>query len=90
MTLLIQPAKSGENEYDPALLKKAVRDDVYTEDSGRGVQSESSDRTEKQYKPARIIIEYNGMWNFVIMKLPWYWKSEEGHHDHRRLHLPMY
>jgi uncharacterized repeat protein (TIGR03943 family) len=32
---------------------------------------------EKKYKPERIIIEYNGMWNFKNMKLPWYWKVEQ-------------
>lgn len=32
---------------------------------------------EKQYKPARIIIEYNGMWNCKNMTLPWYWKVEQ-------------
>ena len=32
---------------------------------------------EKKHKPERIIIEYNGMWNYKNMKLPWYWKIEQ-------------
>ena len=32
---------------------------------------------EKKYKPERIIIEYNGMWNFKDMKLPIHWKIEQ-------------
>lgn len=32
---------------------------------------------EKKHKPERIIVEYNGMWNFKKMKLPWHWKIEQ-------------
>lgn len=32
---------------------------------------------EKKHKPGRIIIEYNGMWNFKEMKLPHHWKIEQ-------------
>ncbi|MDE6890749.1 MAG: GTPase, partial [Lachnospiraceae bacterium] len=32
---------------------------------------------EKKYKPERIIIEYNGMWNFKNMKLPPRWGIEQ-------------
>ena len=32
---------------------------------------------DKKYKPERIIIEYNGMWNFKNMKLPWHWSIEQ-------------
>lgn len=32
---------------------------------------------EKKIKPERIIIEYNGMWNFKNMKLPWHWRVEQ-------------
>mgnify|MGYP002427419028 CR=1 FL=1 len=32
---------------------------------------------EKKYKPERIIIEYNGMWNFKNLKLPWHWRLEQ-------------
>ena len=32
---------------------------------------------EKKHKPERIIIEYNGMWNFKNMKLPRSWNIEQ-------------
>ena len=32
---------------------------------------------EKKHKPDRIIIEFNGMWNYKEVKLPWYWKIEQ-------------
>ena len=32
---------------------------------------------EKKHRPERIIIEYNGMWNFKNMKLPWHWRIEQ-------------
>ena len=32
---------------------------------------------EKKHKPERIIVEFNGMWNYKNAKLPWYWKIEQ-------------
>lgn len=32
---------------------------------------------DKKYKPERVIIEYNGMWNYKNMKLPWHWSVEQ-------------
>ena len=32
---------------------------------------------EKKYKPERVIIEYNGMWNYKNLKLPIHWKIEQ-------------
>ena len=32
---------------------------------------------EKKYKPERIIIEYNGMWNYKNVKLPFNWTIEQ-------------
>jgi len=32
---------------------------------------------EKKYHPERIIIEYNGMWKFRDLRLPWHWKVEQ-------------
>ena len=32
---------------------------------------------EKFHKPERIIVEFNGMWNYKNAKLPWYWKIEQ-------------
>ena len=34
-------------------------------------------KLEKKYHPERIIIEYNGMWKFRDLRLPWHWKVEQ-------------
>lgn len=32
---------------------------------------------EKKHRPKRIIIEYNGMWNYKNVKLPWHWSVQQ-------------
>ena len=71
-TLLIL-CEEGENEYDPALLKKSRTDVVLIEEEEEFTPNHLIE-LEKQYKPARIIIEYNGMWNCKNMTLPWYFR----------------
>jgi len=74
-TLLIV-CEEGEIEYDESLLDKSrtvIEMIENEEDFNPGHLTE----LEKKYKPERIIIEYNGMWNFRNMKLPWYWKVEQ-------------
>lgn len=75
ITLLIL-CEEGEKEYDETLLQK----------SGTVVElvEEEADFTpnhllelEKKHKPERIIIEYNGMWNYKNAKMPWHWKIEQ-------------
>lgn len=75
-TTLILLCEEGEVEYDPALLQRsrAVLEVIEREeDFTPGHLLE----LEKKHKPERIIIEYNGMWNFKNMKLPWHWKVEQ-------------
>jgi len=74
-TLLIA-CEEGENEYSPALLSQT--------NTVLEVIDEKDDFTpnklvelEKKHKPERIIIEFNGMWNYKEVKLPWYWKIEQ-------------
>lgn len=74
-TLLIV-CEEGEVEYDAALLKKTKTHMVTIEDE-EDFTSEKLIELEKAFKPARIIIEYNGMWNSKDMKLPWHWKVEQ-------------
>lgn len=74
-TLLIL-CEEGENAYDADLLKQSRTELVLIEaeeefTTGRLIE------LEKKYKPERIIIEYNGMWNYKEMKLPWHWKIEQ-------------
>lgn len=74
-TLLIL-CEEGEIEYDPLLLKQSrtVLELIDSEEEftpGRLIE------LEKKHKPERIVIEYNGMWNYKEMKLPWHWKIEQ-------------
>ena len=75
-TTLLILCEEGEKEYDETLLKKS---DTVVE-----LVEEEADFTpahllelEKKHKPERIIIEYNGMWNYKNAKLPWHWKIEQ-------------
>ena len=74
-TLLIV-CEEGENEYEEAVLKKngTVLEMIEEEEE---FTPQHLIELEKKHKPERIIIEYNGMWNYKNMKLPWYWKIEQ-------------
>ncbi len=73
---LILLCEEGENEYDEQLLKRS-RTVVELIEDEEDFNSSHLVELEKMHKPDRIIIEYNGMWNFKNMKLPWYWKVEQ-------------
>lgn len=74
-TLLIV-CEEGENEYDKSLL---LRTNTVMEviDSEEDFNTSALVELEKKHKPERIVIEYNGMWNYKNMKLPWHWKVEQ-------------
>lgn len=74
-TLLIV-CEEGEIEYEDKLLKKSRTDMVVIEEEEEFNTSHLLE-LEKKYKPERIIIEYNGMWNFKNMKLPFHWTIEQ-------------
>lgn len=74
-TLLIV-CEEGENEYDEALLQKS-RTELELIEEESDFTPETLTNLEKKHKPERIIIEYNGMWNYKKVKLPWYWKIEQ-------------
>lgn len=73
-TLLIV-CEEGEIEYEAKLLKKSRTDMVVIDEEE--FNTSHLIELEKQYKPERIIIEYNGMWNFKNMKLPFHWTVEQ-------------
>ena len=73
---LIIACEDGEIEYDPALLKKTNAVVEFIEEEG-DFNTSNLLELEKKYNPERIIIEYNGMWNFKNVKLPWHWKIEQ-------------
>ncbi len=74
-TLLIL-CEEGENEYDPALLKQS-RTVLEVIDEEKEFVPENLIALEKKHRPERIIIEYNGMWNYKELKLPWHWRIEQ-------------
>ena len=74
-TLLLL-CEEGENEYDVNLLKQS-RTEVELIQEEADFIPEKLTELEKKHKPERIIIEYNGMWNYKNAKLPWYWKIEQ-------------
>ena len=74
-TLLLL-CEEGEIEYDEELLKKS-RTVVEIIDEEEDFNSSHLIELEKKHKPERIIIEYNGMWNYKNMKLPWHWTIEQ-------------
>lgn len=73
---LIILCEEGENEYDEDLLKKS-RTEVEVIEDEEDFNPSRLLELEKKHKPDRIIIEYNGMWNYKNMKLPWHWRIEQ-------------
>lgn len=74
-TLLIL-CEEGEIEYEEDLLTQSKTVVELIEEEEDFTASRLLE-LEKKHKPDRIIIEYNGMWNFKDMKLPWHWKIDQ-------------
>ncbi len=74
-TLLIL-CEEGEVEFDEKLLKSSRTALELIEEESDFIPDKLK-ALEKKYKPERIIIEYNGMWNFKEMKLPRHWNIEQ-------------
>jgi len=74
-TLLIV-CEEGEVEYSDELLKKSKTDMEIIEDES-DFTPEALSYLDKRYKPERIVIEYNGMWDFRNMHLPEDWSLEQ-------------
>ncbi len=75
-TTLLILCEEGETEYDGDILKRS-RTIVEVVDEEGQMTAANMIELEKKYKPERIIIEYNGMWNFKNLKMPWHWKVEQ-------------
>lgn len=73
---LILLCEEGEVEYEQDLLNKCQAVVEVIEDE-KDFTPNYLVELEKKHKPERIIIEYNGMWNYKNMKLPWHWKIEQ-------------
>ncbi len=74
-TLLIL-CEEGEKEYDSQLLERS-RTEIERIENEEDFNPEYLTGLEKKHKPERTIIEFNGMWNYKNVKLPWYWKIEQ-------------
>lgn len=68
--------EEGETEYEEELLKKS-RTEIERIEEEADFTPEHLTELEKKHRPERIIIEYNGMWNYKNARLPWYWKIEQ-------------
>ena len=75
-TTLLIVCEEGVEEYEDSLLRKSRTVMEVIEDE-EDFNASHLIELEKKHKPERIIIEYNGMWNFKNMKLPWHWKVEQ-------------
>lgn len=75
-TTLLILCEEGEIEYEEDLLKRSKTVVELIEEEEDFTSSRLLE-LEKKHKPDRIIIEYNGMWNFKDMKLPWHWKIDQ-------------
>lgn len=73
---LLLVCEEGEEEYDEELLTQS-RTVMEVIDEEAAFNADHLLELEKKHKPERIVIEYNGMWNFKNMKLPWHWKVEQ-------------
>ena len=74
-TLLIV-CEEGELEYDTALLKSMKTFMEVIEDE-EDFTTDTLLELEKKYKPERIIIEFNGMWNMKDLSLPFHWSIDQ-------------
>ena len=75
-TTLLILCEEGELEYEETLLKKTRTIMEVIEDEEDFI-SEHLMELEKKYKPERIIIEFNGMWNMKELKLPIHWSIDQ-------------
>ncbi len=87
-TILIL-CEEGEIEYDADLLKKSNTEIVKIEEESEFTR-ENLAKIDKQYKPERIVIEFNGMWNAKNVKYPLNWQLEQQITNIDASTFPMY
>lgn len=74
-TLMIL-CEEGEVEIEAGLLKSTKTDLVVIEEE-EDFTPEKLLELDKAYNPERIIIEWNGMWNYKDMKMPFHWSLQQ-------------
>lgn len=75
-TTLLVLCEEGEEEYDSELLR-GTRTVLHVIEDEEEFTPKNLMELDKKYRPERIIIEWNGMWNYKEMKLPLNWKVEQ-------------
>lgn len=70
-TLLIV-CEEGESEYEEELLASTKTAVIYVEEPEK-LTSEYLEELELLYNPERVLMEWNGMWNPELLKLPKDW-----------------
>lgn len=75
-TTLLIVCEEGEEEYDEKLLK-ATNTVMVVVDDPSDITPDKLMEMDKTYKPSRVLIEYNGMWNYKEFRLPFLWKLEQ-------------
>lgn len=75
-TTLLIVCEEGVEEYEAELLKRTKTVMEVIEDEEEFTTAYLMD-LEKKYKPERIIIEFNGMWNYKDVKFPWHWSLSQ-------------
>ncbi len=75
VTLLIV-CEEGEEEYDKKFLS---RNRIVLEYIGseKEMTANALSALDKKHKPERIVIEYNGMWNYKNFRMPVQWTMEQ-------------
>ena len=74
-TLLIV-CEEGENDYEEKLLKNTNTVVEYIEEE-EDFNPDALVALDAKHNPERILVEYNGMWNFKNLKLPVMWNLEQ-------------
>ncbi len=74
-TLLIV-CEEGENDYDNKLLK-ATNTVVEHIEEEEDFNPDALVALDAKHNPERILVEYNGMWNFKNLRLPVMWALEQ-------------
>lgn len=75
-TTLLIVCEEGIEEYEEELLKRTKTVMEIVEDEEEFTTAHLLE-LEKKYKPERIIIEFNGMWNYKDVKFPWHWSLSQ-------------
>ena len=73
VTLLLV-CEEGDGEYDEELLRE---NNVYVKyiEKEEDFKEDNIVEIEKEIRPLRTIVEFNGMWNRKELQLPWYWND---------------